>query len=112
MAALIVLALIATALRCAYAVTHTAFSPRADLVAAWCWSWPVLIWMDFDALRLRRRPCFDFGLFLVSTFPLSLAWYCFWTRGWRGIGVLLGLASLLCIPILVSLILSAVLSAQ
>jgi hypothetical protein len=38
-------------------------------------------------------------LFLVVTFPVSIAWYCFWSRGWRGIKLLLGLGGLLFLPI-------------
>jgi hypothetical protein len=108
-AALIVLALIATLIRCAYVVERSRLSPHAESLAAFCWGWPVMIWMDYDALRRRRRPCFDFGLFLVVTFPVSIAWYCFWSRGWRGIKLLLGLGSLLFLPIFAAAFLEAVL---
>lgn len=57
--------------------------------------------MNHDALRRRRRPCFDFGLFLLYAFPLSMLWYCFWSRGWRGLLLLIGLGSLLFVPLLV-----------
>jgi hypothetical protein len=97
-AALVVLALIATLIRCAYVVERAPLSRNANSLAAVCWVWPVLIWIDHDAVRRRRRPCFDFGLFLVATFPVSIAWYCFWSRGWRGTKLLLGLGGLLFLP--------------
>jgi hypothetical protein len=31
-------------------------------------------------------------------FPLSLAWYCLWSRGWRGLLVLLALLALWLLP--------------
>jgi hypothetical protein len=107
--ALIVLALIATLIRCAYAVERSPLSPHAESLAVICWGWPVMIWMDYDALRRRRRPCFDFGLFLVVTFPVSMVWYCFWSRGWRGIKLLLGLGGLLLLPIFAAVFLQEVL---
>jgi hypothetical protein len=97
-AALVSFALIATLIRCAYVLAHVPLSSAAESLAAVCWAWPVVIWMDYDAIRLRRRPCFDFGLFLVLTFPLSIVWYCLWSRGWRGMKLLLGLVALLFVP--------------
>jgi hypothetical protein len=66
--------------------------------------------MNDDAVRKRLRPSFDFGLFLVATFPLSVLWYCFWSRGWRGIKLLMGLAGLLFVPALAASILEAFLN--
>jgi hypothetical protein len=106
-AALIVMALIGTALRCAYAFAHLPISSPANYLLGYCWELPVIIWMNHDALRRRCRPCFDFGLFLLYAFPLSLLWYCFWSRGWRGMLLLLGLASLLFFPLLIGEIISA-----
>jgi hypothetical protein len=109
-AALIVLALIATLLRCAYVVARSPISPHAESLVVACWAWPVLIWMDFDAVRTRRRPCIDFGLFLVATFPLSVVWYCFWSRGRRRMRLLLGLAGLLFVPAVAALLVEEFLS--
>jgi hypothetical protein len=100
-AALIVMALIGTGLRCAYASHQRRLSSPAEYVAGLCWGVPVAIWMNHDALRRRRRPCFDFGLFLLYAFPLSMLWYCFWSRGWRGLLLLIGLGSLLFVPLLI-----------
>jgi hypothetical protein len=105
--ALVVLALIATAMQCAYVVAGVPLSSRAPLVLQLCSVWPVLIWMDHDAHLRRRCPCYDFGLFLAATFPLSVAWYCFWTRGRRGLTLLLGLACLVFLPAFVAALLEA-----
>jgi len=101
-AALIVMALIATALRCAYAFARLPISSPAEYVLGLCWGVPVVIWMNYDAVRRRCRPCFDFGLFLIYAFPLSVLWYCFWSRGWRGTLLLLGLGSLLIVPLVIA----------
>src|ERR1700749_1882116 len=90
-AALIVMALIATGLRCAYAIARLPISSPAEYVLGCCWGYPMMIWMNHDAVRGRRRPCFDFGLFILYAFPVSLLWYCVWSRGWRGMLLLLGL---------------------
>src|ERR1700733_9517514 len=97
-AALIALALIVSLIRCAYVVARSPLSPHAETLVLGCWTWPVLIWIDYDAVRRRRRPCFDFGLFLIVSFSLSVLWYCFLNRGWRGIKLLLGLGGLLFVP--------------
>ena len=54
----------------------------------------ILMWLVADARRRRQVPCFDFGFFCSIFFPLSVAWYCCWSRGWWGlltIGLLIGL---------------------
>src|SRR5882757_2870509 len=44
----------------------------------------LIFWVMIDARRRRCVPCHEFG-FLVAVFmPVSLVWYVFWTRGWRG----------------------------
>ena len=106
LAPLIILAIVAVGLRSEYAMHHARPSMRVDLVLQFCWGVPVLIWMNDDARRRRIRPCYDFGLLLCATFPLSLLWYCFWSRGWRGLLVLLGLGALLFAPAMVAEVLS------
>jgi hypothetical protein len=52
----------------------------------------VIYWIIADARQRRCVPCFDFG-FLVGIFlPFSLIWYAFWTRGRRGLLLLLAIA--------------------
>jgi hypothetical protein len=91
--------LVATVLLCAYPLAGAA---DADGFFSVVFAVMVLLWMDADARRLRRVPCFDFGLLAWITFPLSTLWYCFWSRGWRGIFVLLILLVLLLGPFIVA----------
>jgi hypothetical protein len=63
----------------------------------------LLLWMDTDARRAHRLPCYDFGFLATLTYPLSLVWYCLWSRGWRGILLLHELVLLLFAPWLVAL---------
>jgi hypothetical protein len=105
---LIVLTLVATMVRCMAVMRRAPFDPRSDYVTTLCWALPVLVWMDYDVIRRHRRPCYDFGLFLTMTFPFSVLWYCFWSRGRRGLRLLLGLACLLYVPFLVGAILEEI----
>lgn len=73
-------------------------SPGTELVLRYGWALMLLLWMDADARRLRRLPCFDFGLLAMFSFPLSLVWYCYWSRRWRGFLVLLMLLALWLVP--------------
>jgi hypothetical protein len=72
--------------------------PKIQTVLSYGWAFLLVIWMDADARRLRRLPCYDFGLFVGIFFPLSLLWYCWWSRRWRGLLVLLLLLALWFIP--------------
>ena len=40
-----------------------------------------VIWVMADAQSRRRTPCFEFGFLVAVYFPVSLAWYVFWSRG-------------------------------
>ena len=72
--------------------------PMTQTILSYGWAFLLVIWMDADARRLRRLPCYDFGLFVGIFFPLSLLWYCWWSRRWRGLLVLLLLLALWFIP--------------
>ena len=94
LAPLVLLALVTTATLCAFVAAERGPSPSTELVLGYGWALMAIVWMDADARRLRRLPCFDFGLLATIFFPLSLLWYCFWSRGWRGFLVLLLLLAL------------------
>src|SRR5262245_14805754 len=68
------------------------------------WALMLISWMDADARRFGRLPCYDFGLLAAVFFPLSLLWYCLWSRGWRGMLVLLLLFGLWVAPYLFAVI--------
>jgi hypothetical protein len=58
----------------------------------------LVFWIIADARRRHCMPCHDFG-FLVGLFlPVSLVWYLIWTRGWRGLALLVGFIALVLLP--------------
>jgi len=58
--------------------------PLAMVILGYLGQLAVVLWIVEDAHERRRTPCFDFGYFLLVTYPFSLVWYCVSTRGWRG----------------------------
>jgi hypothetical protein len=72
--------------------------PKLVDVAQVGWGLMLILWVDADARRRRVVPCYDFGLFVTIFFPLSLVWYCVWSRGWRGVFVFVGLLALFIAP--------------
>lgn len=103
LAPLVALALATAAALCAYVAAGTAPSPGAELAFGYGWALMLLLWVDADARQSRRLPCYDFGLLAILLFPLSLAWYCLWSRGWRGLLLLLALLGLWLLPYLTAL---------
>jgi hypothetical protein len=91
---LVALAGMSTAALCAMAGLGTAQAACLDTILRFAWALMLILWMDADARHRRRLPCYDFGLLATISFPVSLLWYCFWSRGWRGLLVLLLLLAL------------------
>jgi hypothetical protein len=60
----------------------------------------LIAWIEADAKELRLTPCFDFGLFLLALWPLSLFWYCIRARGWSGLALAIGLFLLGSVPMM------------
>ena len=63
--------------------------------------WPLMLvfWADADARYRHCTPCFDFGFLVAIFFPVSLLWYCVWSRGWgRGVVMMLALVGLWLLP--------------
>ena len=58
----------------------------------------IVLWIMADARRRRQTPCYDFGFLVAVYFPVSLIWYVFWSRGWRGFLTLVGLVGLWFVP--------------
>lgn len=67
------------------------------LATSWVWSMMIVVWLESDARR-RRLPCFDFGLFAYLFWPITLIWYCVWSRGWMGLLTVLGVFALFYAP--------------
>jgi hypothetical protein len=59
-----------------YLAAGLSASPAFQDLAVVGWAVMLVLWVDDDARRRRRIPCFDFGLLVGVLFPLSVAWYC------------------------------------
>jgi hypothetical protein len=99
---LVVMSLLTAAALCASVWAGSAASTGLETVLGFGWALLVVLWMDADARRLRRLPCYDFGLLAGLYFPLSVVWYCLWSRGWRGLLLLLLLLALWWSPYIVA----------
>ncbi|HEX5271078.1 MAG TPA: hypothetical protein VFW33_11345 [Gemmataceae bacterium] len=99
LALLIGLSLVTAALLCCFVGAGLPPTPGAELLLAMSWALMLVIWIDLDARRRGRLPCFDLGLLAAVWFPISVAWYCVWSRGWRrGLLLLLALFGLWIAP--------------
>jgi len=107
---LVGLSVITTVRLCAYLLLGASPSPLSDVIIVLGWALLLVLWIDADARRSHRLPCYDFGFLAGVTFPASLVWYCVWSRGWRGLLVLLGLIGLVYGPWLVAAVLWGILS--
>jgi hypothetical protein len=83
-----ILSLGAAVVLCSYVGVGEAPSITAERVLDLGWALMAVFWMDADARQRRRIPCFDFTFLAAIYFPVSLFWYCVWSRGW-GWGLLL-----------------------
>ena len=84
LAPLLLFTLIASALFAAYPAAGIDSSPTFVAVVQLIWGLLLACWVVVDARKERRIPCFDFGIFCYVLLPITLPWYCFWSRGWRG----------------------------
>jgi hypothetical protein len=81
-----------------YALVRVYPSESALAIPSYSFAFFVVLWVLGDARRHRSTPCFDFGFFLAVGFPVSVAWYLFWSKGLRGLLVLGALAGLFIAP--------------
>ena len=82
----------------AYLLAGVSVSPAFEELAAVGWALMLVLWADADARRRRLVPCYDFGLLVGVYAPLSVVWYCVWSRGRRGLLVVAALAALWVAP--------------
>lgn len=82
----------------AFVGSRTGPPPRFEEIASFGWALMLVLWMDADARRRRILPCYDFGFLAGVFFPVSLVWYCIWSRGWRGAFLFIGLLTLFIAP--------------
>jgi hypothetical protein len=91
LAPLVCFSLIASAMLAAYVVAGHSPSPTFVAVMELSCTFLLAYWVILDARKGHRIPCFDFGLYCYLLLPVTLPWYCFWSRGWRGIILLIAL---------------------
>ena len=82
----------------AYQVTGAEFSRPAALLFSYGTPAAVAVWIDADARRRRRSPCWEFGAFVVFAWPVAVPTYCFWSRGREGWRLLGGLVAVIVGP--------------
>jgi hypothetical protein len=82
----------------AYLAAGHSVSPEIEGLASFGWGFMLILWAEADARRRRRVPCFDFGFLIFVYSPLSVLWYCLWSRGWRGLLVAAALVLLWIVP--------------
>lgn len=110
LAPLVALSLATAAALGVLAWARVAPSAGTEAVLGFGWALMLLLWMDADARRRRRLSCYDFGFLAALFFPLSLVWYCYWSRKWGGVLVLLLLLVLWLAPYVLALVFWAVFS--
>lgn len=84
--------------------------PIAMLLLSYLGPLAAVLWILDDAREQRRTPCYDFGYFMMITYPFSLVWYCVSTRGWRGWLLVLAIMALVYVPYLIATVAWAFLS--
>ena len=75
-----------SAFQLAYVLTNTIPSQPARLISMFAFQICVVTWIQGDARDRHMTPCFDFGMLVLATCPLSVVEYLVRTR--RGHGVL------------------------
>ena len=105
---LLLLTATVTVFNCCYLFCGIAFFPLSELIAGTTIPLAIMIWVVWDAGSRRCTPCYDFGLMVYLGWVLVIPGYLLWTRGWRGLRVILGLICLYFFPLIVPLILLSV----
>jgi hypothetical protein len=98
LAPLLLFSLTASAISAAYLFAGRSPTQTFDSVVQLSWAVLVVFWVVIDARKGHRIPCFDFGLFCYLFLPITLPWYCFWSRGWRGTFLILAIYGLGVLP--------------
>jgi hypothetical protein len=57
-----------------------------------------VLWVAADMRSRGKTPPFELPFLLLLCWPLSLAWYCVWTRGWPGLLLAIGLFLMTYLP--------------
>ncbi len=86
----------------AYVLRGVPISDGAETLTSVSFCLFTILWVESDAHRRGRTPCHEFGFLVYLFFPLSIVWYLFWTRGARGILVMIALLALFGTPAIVA----------
>src|SRR6478752_4576505 len=100
--------LILAALRFDYAALGRLPSENVSQMSSFALALACILWIMADAQTRRQTPCYDFGFLVAVFFPISLFWYVFWSRGWRGFLMLGTVLGLLLLPALAEIVASVI----
>jgi hypothetical protein len=82
----------------AYTIAGVRPSGQNTMLFELCLVLGLILWIEADALRRGILPCHDFGFLVGIFFPLSVVWYAFWSRGRKGVILLLAMLGLWVVP--------------
>jgi hypothetical protein len=85
-----------------YVIFNITPSGYAHLIASCTLPVCFATWVQSDARIRRCTPFFDFGTFILVLWSLAIPWYLIWTRGWRGLLVILMFIGLWMFPTIVA----------
>ena len=88
----------------AYVIAGIELSSPAELIASYTLPICLVIWVQADAQRRHCTPCYDFGMFVLFAWALCVPAYLLWSRGWRGVLVVLVFFGLLISPSLAAMV--------
>jgi hypothetical protein len=93
-----------SAFQVAYAAIGILPSPGSTALTSFGLSIALALWADADARSRHQCPCYDFAFLVAIFLPVSLLWYVFWSRGWRGLWTLAALGGLMALPTLSAIV--------
>jgi hypothetical protein len=95
----------------AYQIMGVEPSRPADLLFSWGPAAGLAVWVDADARRRRRSPCWELGAFVLFAWPLAVPAYCLWSRGRAGWRTTAGLVAAVLMPGVIGAVLWALFTA-
>lgn len=100
--ALILFIAVVTLFGVAYETSGVHPSPLAAILMQLAPPLAATLWVEADARRLRRVPCYEFGAFVLFAWLVAIPCYCIWSRGRSGWPVALALLGLVFAPSLIA----------
>jgi hypothetical protein len=64
----------------------------------------LMSWAECDARRRDGLPCHEFAFLILIYITGSIIYYVFWSRGWRGVAMLIPLGGLVLLPNVVAIV--------